>query len=175
MANLTKTKQLALIGLAAAFISITGPLTLPLPFSPVPVSLCTLAISLCSYLLGSKCAIMSVLVYLCMGFLGIPVFAGFTAGPGRLLGPTGGYLIGYPVLALVCGQSHNKGRLRLVLLNLLGTCICYFIGTLWLAFQSNLSLSAACITGIVPFLPGDLIKLLLLALSAPDIRRRLHL
>ncbi len=174
MANLTKTKQLALIGLAAAFISITGPLVVPLPFSPVPLSLCTLSIYFCGYLLGSKATVLSVLIYLCMGFLGIPIFAGFSAGPGRLFGPTGGYLIGYLLLALCSGLSRGKGRRQLILLCLSGTVLCYLTGTLWLSFQSHLSFLTAWTIGVLPFLAGDAIKLLILAFSAPNIRRRLQ-
>ncbi len=170
----SKPQQLVLTGLAAAFICIAGPMTLLLPISPVPISLCTLAIYFCGYLLGSKYAVISVLVYLLIGFLGVPVFSGFTSGPGRLLGPTGGYLIGYLLLALICGCSHSRSRKQLLFYCLLGTFACYTLGTLWLAWQNHLSLFTACMTGMVPFLPGDGIKILIVTLAGPSIYKRLR-
>lgn len=169
-----KTRQLVLTGLAAAFICITGPMTILLPLSPVPISLCTLSIYLFSYLLGSKHATISVLVYLLIGFFGLPVFAGFTSGPGHLLGPTGGYLIGYILIALICGHFRSKSGLHLALGCVLGTLSCYALGTLWLALQNNLSLTIACSVGILPFLPGDIIKILCIILIGPTIQRRLR-
>lgn len=170
----SKPQQLVLTGLAAAFICITGPLTLLLPISPVPISLCTLSICFCGYLLGSKYAVISVLVYLLIGFLGVPVYSGFTAGPGRLLGPTGGYLLGYLLLALICGLSRGKSRKHLLLFCLLGTLACYVPGTLWLSWQNHLTLSGACLAGVLPFLPGDAIKLFLVTISGPSIYKRLR-
>ncbi|MBQ7934622.1 MAG: biotin transporter BioY [Lachnospiraceae bacterium] len=174
MAN-SKPQQLALTGLAAAFICIFGPLILPIPISPVPISLCTLAIYFCGYLLGSKCAVVSVLIYLLIGFLGVPVFSGFTSGPGHLLGPTGGYLIGYLLLALICGQSRGKSRSHLLVSCLTGTIICYALGTLWLALQNQLSLPTACMAGVVPFLIGDFVKLFIVTIAGPGIYKRLQL
>ncbi|MBR6627276.1 MAG: biotin transporter BioY [Lachnospiraceae bacterium] len=174
MAN-HKTEQLVLMGLAAAFICITGPLVIMLPFSPVPLSLCTFTIYLFGYLLGCKQVMTSVLLYLLIGFFGLPVFAGFTSGPGKLLGPTGGYLLGYLLIALFCGLSKGKSRKSLLLFSLMGTVACYIPGTLWLAFQSGLNISAAFTAGVLPFLPGDLVKIVCAVFLAPSIQKRLHL
>lgn len=81
----TKTKELTLIGLMAALTCIAGPLSLPLPFSPVPISLTNLAIYFSVYILGMKRGTISYLVYLLLGLVGLPVFSAFTSGPAKLL------------------------------------------------------------------------------------------
>ena len=102
------TKCIALIGLMAAVTCILGPLSIPLPISPVPISLTNFAIYLAIYVLGTRRGTLSYLIYLLIGFVGVPVFAAFTAGPQKLLGPTGGYLIGFIPMALICGIFIDK-------------------------------------------------------------------
>ena len=87
------TRQLAVIGVMTAVTCILAPFSLPI--GPVPISLTNLAIYFSLYVLGTKYGCVSYLVYLLIGFIGVPVFSGFTSGPGKLLGPTGGYLIGF--------------------------------------------------------------------------------
>ena len=101
-------KTIALIGLMAAVTCIMGPLSIPLPFSPVPISLTNLAIYLTIYVLGMKKGTLSYIIYLLLGFAGLPVFSGFTSGSAKMLGPTGGYLIGFIFLAIICGIFIEK-------------------------------------------------------------------
>ena len=96
-------KQLALVGLMTAVICVLGPLALNIPVSPVPISLGTLAIYFVVSVLGMKLGTISVIIYILLGLAGVPIFAGFTSGPGKLFGPTGGYIIGYIFMALICG------------------------------------------------------------------------
>lgn len=93
--NKLSTKTIALIGVMTAVICILGPLSVPLPFSPVPLSLTTFALYLAIYVLGTKMSLICYFLYLLIGFVGVPVFSSFSAGPAKLLGPTGGYLIGF--------------------------------------------------------------------------------
>ena len=86
------TKHLALTGLMAAVICILGPISLPIPISPVPVSLGFFAVYLTVYILGMKMGSASVLIYVLLGFVGLPVFTGFSGGIGKVLGPTGGFI-----------------------------------------------------------------------------------
>lgn len=169
-------QQMTLVGLMTAVICILAPFSVILPFSPIPISLGTLAIHLTAAILGMKRSIISVTLYLLLGLAGLPVFTGFTGGIGRLLGPTGGYLIGYLFIALVCGYFTDKWGNRMLpnLLGMvLGTVICYAFGTLWLSHQANLSLTAALSTGVLPFIPADIIKLILAATISYQIRKRL--
>ena len=86
----TQTKTIAQVGLMAALICVMGPFSIPLPISPVPISLTNLAVYFVIYAIGMKKGTLAYLVYLLIGFAGLPVFSAFTGGAGKLLGPTGG-------------------------------------------------------------------------------------
>lgn len=174
-------RQMTLIGLMTALICIMAPFSLPLPFSPVPLSLCTFAIYLAILLLSPKNAVLCVLLYLLLGLVGMPVFSGFTGGIGRLLGPTGGYLVGYLLLAAIGGFFTGIGKYPSALYKLftllgmiLGTFSCYLLGTLWLCLQSNLSFLSALLTTVVPFLPGDFLKMAAALVLGSSLRSRLQ-
>lgn len=169
-------KQLALVGLMTAVICVLGPLALNIPISPVPISLGTLAIYFVVSVLGMKLGTVSVLIYILLGLAGVPVFASFTAGPGKLFGPTGGYIIGYIFMALICGFFVDKfgKQLPLYFLGmLLGTAVCYLFGTLWLGYQMELSFPKALMAGVIPYIPGDLVKLVIAMVVGFQIRKRL--
>ncbi len=169
-------KQLALIGLMAAVICVLGPFALQIPVSPVPISLGTLAIYFVISVLGMKLGTISVLIYILLGLVGVPVFAGFTAGPGKLFGPTGGYIIGFILLALISGFFVDRfgKRIPLYLLGMiLGTAACYLLGTLWLAFQLDKTFLQALSLGVIPYIPGDIVKLILATAVGFQIRKRL--
>ena len=170
----TKTYEITMTALMAAVTCILAPLSIPI--GPVPISFTNLAIYLSLYLLGWKKGTISYLIYLLIGLVGIPVFSGFTSGPGKLFGPTGGYLIGFIPLALIAGyfinHFHNKKALSFLGM-ILGTAVCYALGTTWLAIQAHMGFQAALMAGVVPFLPGDFIKMILALLIAPQIRKQL--
>ena len=171
-----ETKQLAVIGLMTAVICILGPLSLPLPFSPVPISFANLAILLALYVLGFKRGMVSLFLYLLIGLVGVPVYSSFSSGAGKLLGPTGGYLIGYIFMALIAGFFIDKFFKKWYLCFLgmiLGTLVLYIFGTLWLSHQAGLTFSAALAAGVLPFIPGDLAKIVISLLAGPAIRKAL--
>ncbi len=170
------TKQMALVGLMAAVICITAPFSLNLPLSPVPISLGTLAIYFVVSVLGRKYGSISVIIYLLLGLAGLPVFSNFHGGVGILLGPTGGYLVGYLFLAWICGFFVDKWQgksLPCFVGMVLGTMACYFFGTIWLSYQSSMTFTQAFLSAVVPFLPGDFIKLLLALIATRKVHRRL--
>lgn len=171
-----KIRQLTLVGLMTAIICILGPISFPVPISPVPISLGTLAIYFVLTVLGMKLGTLSVLIYLLLGLAGLPVFTGFTGGPGKLFGPTGGYLIGYLFMALTAGfflDKKKSGLFLSVLGMLLGTAVLYLFGSVWLAYQASLTLPQALMAGVVPYLPGDLVKLVLAMFLGLQVRKRL--
>jgi len=173
----TNTKQLAFIGLMTSILCIMAPFSIFLPFSPIPLSLGTLAVYFCAILLGSKQSLISVSIYLLLGFVGLPVFSGFTGGAGKLFGPTGGYLIGYLFLALICGIFADKfsGKpLPCLGGMILGTLVCYLFGTIWLTYQASMTFSQAFFSAILPFLPGDILKMVFGLFIGLQIRKRLH-
>ncbi|MDD3221605.1 MAG: biotin transporter BioY [Clostridia bacterium] len=172
----TKTRNLALVALMAAVICIMGPLSIAIPFSPVPISFTNLAIYLTVMILGWKLGTLSYLVYLALGFVGLPVFSAFTSGPGKLLGPTGGYLIGFIFMALVSGWFVNKfsGKFYMYILGMvLGTLIAYAFGTVWLGYQAGLSFGKALMAGVIPYIPGDIIKIYVGTAVGNEVRKRL--
>ena len=157
-----KTYKLTSIGLFTAILCIFGPIAILLPFSPIPLSLGTLGVLLACLILGPKNGLLCTSLYLLLGFVGLPVFTGFTGGVGKLLGPSGGYLIGYLLLALIGGALAHRWKKNVFLQALglfTGMLLCYLFGSLWLAFQANLNLPNALLIGVVPYIPFDIIKI----------------
>lgn len=168
-----KINEMALMSLMAAVLCVIGPVTIPVGL--VPVSILPVALYLVVYVLGMWRAFGSCLLYICIGLVGIPVFSGCSSGPAVLLGPTGGYLVGYLLLTLCSGffieKFIKKGWHFLGML--LGLFLCYFLGSVWLAAYAKLTLYQAFATGVVPFLIFDLIKIICALLIGPLFRRHL--
>lgn len=172
----SRTQQIAMIGLMTAVTCILGPLSVPLPFSPVPITLTNLAIFLSVYILGLKDGTISLLVYLALGTAGLPIFSSFSGGLGKLAGPTGGYLVGFIFLALIHGflmERFEGNAIAAVAGMMLGMAVCYLFGTAWLGWQMNLSFPAALGIGVLPYLPGDAVKIIAAALAGPKLRSAL--
>ena len=178
----TTTVKMTLTGLMAALICLLGPFSVPVPFSPVPFSLCTMVIYFAVYVLGLGLGTCSVTIYLLLGLIGLPVFSGFTGGAGKLLGPTGGYLIGYLFIACISGLFIKKWGTSYTLQNLIicffgmtfGTIVCYLFGTLWLSYQLSLSFTTALSVGALPYIPPDILKMILALLLARSTKKRLN-
>lgn len=141
-----------------------------IPMVPVPIVLATYFILTVGALLGWKWGFATVALYLFLGVIGLPVFSGGKAGIGTLIGPTGGYLVGYLLAAGVAGliAAPHKGRslLRLILAILAGTFIIYLVGVLWLNFSTIRDFKKSLLYGLLPFLIGDGIKGVAAVLSA---------
>lgn len=168
--------QLTLIGIMTAVTCILGPMSIPIPFSPVPISFTNLAIYLTAFILGWKKGTISYLIYLLLGLVGLPIFSNFSGGPGKLLGPTGGYLIGFILMAFISGLFIElfHGKVIMYILGLiLATSAAYLLGTLWLAYQLDLTFYQALMAGVIPYLVGDGIKIAIAVIVGPMIRKRL--
>lgn len=169
-----KSSSMANIALMTSLMCIFGPLSIPIGL--VPLSLITLVIFLSLYILGMKKGTLSLLLYILIGFSGLPVFSSFSSGPSQLLGPTGGYLIGFIFMALISGffieNFQNKWFLCFVGM-ILGSLACYVFGTLWLAHQTQMPLASALTIAVFPFIPGDLAKLLFASYLGPKLRKQL--
>ncbi len=165
--------RMALAALAAAALCILAPLSVPI--GPVPITLSVLVVALFPYLLGAKLSVLSVALYLLIGAIGLPVFSGFEGGIQKLLGATGGYLVGYIPLVLIGGAFIEKSKKPLVqfLGLLLGLISCYALGTAWLSAYLKLSLASALSVAVLPFIPFDLIKLALAVLIGRAAGKRL--
>ena len=166
--------QIAVIGVMTAVICILAPFSLPI--GPVPISFTNLTIYIALYVLGMKRGTISYLIYLLIGLVGVPVFSGFTGGPQKLFGPTGGYLIGFIPMAVIAGIVIDKCMKKwyfCLLAMIAGTWVCYLFGTAWLAFQANMTFKAALAAGVIPFIIEDLIKMVLALLIGPQIHKQL--
>lgn len=165
--------QKAFLVLAGSgLMALASRLTLPLPFTPVPVTGQTFAVLLLAALLGSRLSLAAQFLYLLEGVVGLPVFSGGTTwGIARLLGPTGGYLVGFLAVSWVVGtladRGWGRGFLSAVAMMLLGQISLFLIAIPWLKAVLGVDWSQALTLGLLPFLPGDAFKLLLAALTLP--------
>ena len=168
------TYQLTLTAVMAAVICVLGPISIAIPVSPVPISLGSMAVYLAVTVLGMKLGTLSCLIYLLLGLVGLPVFAGGSAGAAKLFGPTGGYLIGFIFLAAIAGFFVEKFPAKIymhVVGMIIGMAICYIFGTAWLAGQLGMSFVAALGVGVIPYLPGDTAKIIIAIIAGPQIRK----
>lgn len=173
-----KTSNMLMCGLFAALTGVAAGIVIPIPFTPVPVSMATLAVMVAGGVLGSRLGTVSMIVYLLIGAFGVPVFSGFTGGIGRLAGPTGGFLIGYVAMVFVVGFMIEKFGTRGVIVNcaamVLGTGICYGIGTGWFMAVTGSVLWTALVSCVFPFLIGDVVKILVAAWLVQRLRKHMQ-
>lgn len=170
----TKTKELTLTALMAAIICVLGPLSVPLPFSPVPISLTMIGIYLAVYAVGMVRGTAAFLIYLLLGLVGLPVFSGFTGGPAKLAGPTGGYLIGFIFTGLISGFFVDrwwKNRLISGVGMILGIAAAYLFGTIWLAYGAGMTFEQALALGVIPYVGFDLVKIVVLVIVGPELKK----
>ena len=160
---MNKTKFLSYCAFFAALTAVLSQISVPI--GPVPVNLALMSPIICSALFGVKTGVASQTVFVLLGAVGLPVFAGFKGGLSALAGPTGGYIIGYILCAAVTGlileKSDKKTTAMLVTAAVAGTLICYAFGTLWFVYQQKTSFFAALSLCVFPFLPGDAVKIAL--------------
>jgi biotin transport system substrate-specific component len=153
------------------FLALCAQVSFHIPFTPVPITLQTLAVVLTGAALGSKRGGLAMLLYLAEGAAGLPVFAGGTGGFIHLIGYTGGYLWSYPIAAFVtgwlCEKRLDRSFQTSVIAMLPATVIIYALGVPWLAVVLHLTLTQALLAGMVPFIPGDLLKLVIATALLP--------
>jgi biotin transport system substrate-specific component len=169
---------LTLTALFAAFIAAGTFISIPLPFTPVPVVMQNLFALMAGLVLGPVMGAAAVTLYLAAGIIGAPVFAGATSGIARLAGPTGGFLIGYVVSALVAGliaglpsPEKKTSLLRIVIAVFAGLHVVYVPGVAWLKFSTGGTWATALAGGFIPFIPGNIAKGLIAIVIVPRLRR----
>lgn len=169
------TYQLTMLGLMTALLCILGPVSIPIS-EGVPFSFTNLVIYLMVYLLGGRNGTICVGLYLLIGGIGLPVFSSYGGGIGKLLGPTGGYLIGFIFMAAICGIFLKAGK-RNIWIYLLGmvlaTLVTYTFGSLWFMFDQKRNLMQTLSVCVFPFLIGDGMKIAAITIIAPLIHKRL--
>lgn len=166
------TIDLVMTGVFTAIICVMSQLIIPIP--PIPLSLSLFAIFLTGAVLPPRYAFLSVLTYILLGAFGVPVFAGFKGGVQILTGMTGGYIMAYPIMALVTALFYKYGKKYRILFLILGMLssliLCYTLGTLWFSFSSGNDISTSLTLCVYPFVILDLIKIIL-AVSISSVLR----
>jgi biotin transport system substrate-specific component len=173
-------EQIGAVVFVTILTAIAAQISIPLPFTPVPFTFQPMVVLLGAAALGPRLGMVSQILYLALGFAGMPVFATsplLPQGAARLLGPTGGYLMAYPFAAFVAGSLAQRGfdrrYLTAVAAMLCGLAIVFTGGVLWLTIASrpSIGLSGALATGFVPFIIPDLLKLFVAAGVMPALWR----
>ncbi|MDR0584270.1 MAG: biotin transporter BioY [Treponema sp.] len=169
---------LTVIALFAALIAAGTFISIPLPLSPVPIVLQNFFALLAGLVLGPAMGAAAVALYLIAGIIGAPVFAGATGGIVRIIGPTGGFLIGYLLAGLSAGliagfpgQEKKVPLWRIITAAFTGLLLVYLPGLVWLKISTGGTWAAALAGGFIPFIPGDLAKGVVAVVIAPRLRR----
>jgi biotin transport system substrate-specific component len=152
------TREILLVVGASAFVALCARVTLPLPFTPVPLSLQNFGVLLVGLLLGSRRGFAAMLLYLAEGSAGLPVFAAGSAG---VFGPTGGYLIAYPVVAFIAGwlrERTQRSFARYALACLAAEALLFAVGVSWMVVFYRQPLAAAAAFGLYPFVAAEVLK-----------------
>jgi biotin transport system substrate-specific component len=172
-------RTICFVGMFAAIISVLSILQIPTPWG-VPFTLQTFAIALCGFVLGKKYGTIATAVYVILGAVGVPVFAGMSAGFGVLFGPTGGYIYGFILMALFCGLAYDfyekktsTGYLLAVLFSLIGLACCHVLGVTQFKFFSGLTWVAAALKATVPYLVKDILSVIVAFALAVAVRKAL--
>lgn len=167
-----KTLEMTRLALLVAMNCVSAYIIIPLPFSLSPIALQTLIVNLVGFLLPPKQAFITMLIYILVGLIGIPVFTGGTAGPAKLFGPTGGYIFGFMIavtlIAYLKGKSYSFKRFALVGI-CIGIPVIYIFGALQLKFLTDMNWEAVVLTGVLPFIPLDIVKCLAAAALAKPV------
>jgi hypothetical protein len=166
---------MAIIALMTAVLCILAPISIPVFISPVPISLGVLAVYLTAYVLSPLDATISVIIFILLGTFGLPVFSGYSGGLSKLVGPTGGYIIGFLFTVYISSLfiHMKKGIIFDVIGMITGLALCYILGTIWFSYQQGKGFIASLLLCVVPFLIGDAIKIIVAVILGRQINKRL--
>lgn len=153
-----KIKAMAEIAMFTAVLAVLSIIKIPMP-SGIPITLQTFAVALCGFVMGWKKGAVTIILYLLIGLIGLPVFSGMQGGIGVLSGPAGGFLLGFPVAAALCGLGMEKGgRLGSFMLGFAGIAFCHLTGSIQFAALTGRTLAEAFFIATAPYLVKDLIS-----------------
>lgn len=169
-----KTRKAVYIAVFAALIAVMAQISIPLP-SGVPVTLQTFAIAFAGFFLGWKYALASMAIYVALGAVGVPVFAGFTGGAYKLVNVTGGFIWGFFALAMMSGlRDCSKEKILPVLCSLVGLALCHLAGVAQYSALTGNALGASALVVSVPYIAKDVLSVLLAAMVARTVSYRLR-
>ena len=181
--DITKSAVLAALLCASAYISI------PLGFTPIPLTLQTLIINMIAIMLTPSLSFLTVLVYILIGFIGVPIFSGGAGGPAKLFGPTGGYILAFLLCAPLMSytknlflkgfrkfiSSENTAKIVSYSVNaiLVGMTIIYLLGSVYMRFLVDKSFAAVLMIAVVPYIPLDIVKCVIASVISVPIQNAL--
>ena len=179
--NKFSTKELVLIAMFAAVMAICSWISFPI--GSIPITLQTFGVFCALSLLGGRNGTFSIAVYILLGAVGLPVFTGFKGGIGALTGPTGGYILGFLLMALLywIGTKFLGSKLPIsIAMMTAGLLVCYLFGTIWFVFgysngENNMTFYKALKLCVIPFIPFDLIKLVLATVISDRVKKQINL
>lgn len=168
-----KTRDYILCAFFAAFIAVLAQIQLPLPITPIPISLAVLAVLITGGVLGVKRSLITIIVYILIGFVGVPVFAGFQGGMAVLAGPTVGYIIGYIPLIVIVAAFTKYAREKakefswpaykecavIVIGAIIGILVLYALGTALFMVMTGRGIVESLAMCVIPFIPGEIFKI----------------
>jgi biotin transport system substrate-specific component len=174
-ADKTSIKGIVYASLFGALTAAGAFIVIPVP--PVPITAQTFFLNTAAVLLGGSLGALSQFIYVMLGVVGIPVFSGGKAGIGVIFGPTGGYLLGFIIAAFIVGKiaeaKRGAGIFWHIFAMLVGMAIIYSLGIMQLALVAKMSFKKALAIGVLPFIPGDIIKILLAAIISSRLKGRI--
>ncbi len=176
--NRISIRTICFVGMFTAITSVLSILQIPTPWG-VPFTLQTFAMALAGYVLGKVYGTASSALYVLIGLIGVPVYAGMSAGPGVLAGATGGYLWGFIIMTFLCGiaaeqKNDVKGNILKVVISLLGLAACHIPGIIQLKFVAGMTFGQAALVGSVPYLAKDIISMIIAYVIAVAVTKALR-
>ena len=171
--NMFSIYDICMIGVFAAIIAVMAQISVPLPYG-VPITLQTLAIPLAGVVLGSKKGTIATIIYILIGAVGVPVFANFSGGLGVIFGPTGGFILSFPFLALAAGIGAEKNK-KLWLWGgiVTGVLVNYLCGVVYFSIFTGHDLITSFMVCVLVFIPGDALIVAAVGLLGERIRKLL--
>lgn len=175
--NKISVRAICFIGMFTAITAILSIATIPTPWG-VPFTLQTFAMALSGLVLGKKYGTISTVLYVLLGLIGVPVYAGMSAGPGVLFGVTGGYIFGFVLMTFFCGlgiefEGKKKGVFFTMLFSIIGLACCHILGIIQLKVVAQMGWGAAAMAGTVPYLVKDILSVVAAYLVAIAVRKAL--
>lgn len=169
-----KVKNMIYCSMFACIVALLAQIKIDLP-GLIPITLQTLGIYIIACSLTPKLAVIATTVYVLMGSIGLPVFTGFRGGLSTLLGPTGGYIFGFVITSLITSIiiNNKNSTIRKIAAMVIGTAACYLIGTIWFIYITNNTIITALTICVIPFIPGDIIKIVIASTLSTKIKTRL--
>lgn len=166
-----RTIDIVYVGLFAALIAVCAWISIPMTVS---FTLQTCAVCLTAGLLGWKRGTLTVIIYILLGMVGLPVFTGFKSGIAAVTGPTGGYIVGFIFTALIVGLAADRIGKKLwvnVIFMAVGIFVCYLFGTVWFMIAYNVTFASALATCVIPFLIPDVVKIAVAAVLVNRLKK----